>query len=115
MPTSFSSTKSLTVLQALFPNAAAIDSRSLATALGLSPKTLDNLGDKFPIPCVRVGRCKRYRLVDIASYMDRSLGIASDATTEIGAPLAAKLSVPKRGRGRPRRSDEAKARREVAQ
>lgn len=98
MSSIISKTGSLHHLQTLFPHAVAIDAASLATALGFSAKTVDNQGKRFPIPCIRLGRNKRYRLVDIAAFMDAALGLTdeSTATAETSAPARVK-----RSRGRP--------------
>lgn len=87
----------LAQLQSLFPNAIMVDAHAMATVLGIAYKTLNNRGDEFPIRPVRFGRRKLFRIVDIASYIDGELGIASEPQPARGAD-----EKKKRGPGRPR-------------
>lgn len=98
MTTVTSNTSTLAELRALFPGAILIDRPSLARVLGIKEKTIRNLGRKFPIQPVHVGRSARYRLADAAALIDRSLGIEQAA---ISAPTA------KRGSGRPPNREKA--------
>lgn len=120
MSTSVSGTSSLTQLQQLFPKVILVDARALATALGIREKTIHNQGDAFCIPSVRFGRNKFFRLIDVAAYIDNSLGIAPISTsTPAPEPVVAsgaKPAVPstslisKRKRGRPSNAELAKGR-----
>lgn len=106
MSNSVSSTSSLSQLQQLFPGVIQIDTRALAAVLGISAKTINNLGDKkFPIRAVRFGRSKFYRLVDAANYIDKSLGIEpspTDTLELVTKPGFGSTSpMPKKKRGRP--------------
>lgn len=102
MSNSVSSTSSLSQLQQLFPGAIQIDTRALAVVLGISAKTINNLGEKFPIRAVRFGRNKFYRLADTAHYIDNSLGIAPASTSTFAPePAVTLVTQKKRGRGRP--------------
>ncbi|MEI7613271.1 MAG: hypothetical protein WCK63_10200 [Betaproteobacteria bacterium] len=92
----------LALLQNIFPNVILIDSHKAASSLGIAYKTLNNAGADFPIKPVKFGRNKFYRLIDIAAFIDNSLGIAvSPAATQIAPP--SDLTQQKRGRGRPRK------------
>lgn len=109
MSTPVSNTSSLVELQKMFPNAIQIGTRDLATALSISPKTIANLGDAFAIKSVRFGRNKFYRLVDVALYIDRSLGLFDQSVAEECQHAAPQKSgkedfaqhPEKRSRGRP--------------
>lgn len=112
MPSYISKTSSLQQLQMLFPHAVAIDGKSLALALGFKGKTIDNQGELFPIRCVRLGRNKRYRLADIAAFMDAALGLADDQgdAPAVEAAMTAAPPAVKRRPGRPPKKAAARAR-----
>lgn len=101
-----SNISTLEQLTKVFPDVILIDSRQLAKALGIAAKTVHNAGENFPIPCIRFGRKKFYRIVDVASYLDRMLGIDS-AVAAVAIVVPASTAAPaattnqKRGRGRP--------------
>lgn len=101
MSTSVSSTSSLSQLQQLFPGVIQIDTRALAGVLGISAKTINNLGEKFPIRAVRFGRSKFYRLVDAANHIDKSLGIEPSLASTVAPAIASTSQMPKKKRGRP--------------
>lgn len=104
MATSCSSTSTFTHLQQLFPGVLLLNSRQTAAVLNMPFKTLSNAGRDFPIPAIKFGPRKFYRLADIAGYIDVLLGIANPqdlAATHSEAQVA--VVIPKRGRGRPRK------------
>lgn len=98
-------------LQSICPGVITIDSQTLAAVIGVSHHTINNLKDTFPIPCLKFGRKRYYRLQDVAAYIDGALGIAgddddeseADASTTAVVPQEIQASPPivKRGRGRP--------------
>lgn len=65
----------LAMLQSLYPGVVLIDTQQVAVVVGLSPKTIRNLKDKFPIPSLKIGDSRRYRLVDVANVIDSGLGL----------------------------------------
>lgn len=101
MTSSCSNTSTLAQLQRVFPGVIQVDTRALASVLGIAIKTINNAGDDFHIRSVRFGRRKYFRLVDIACFMDSSLGIAEQAivVSDENPPL----NRQKRGPGRPRK------------
>jgi len=107
-----SSTSTLTHLQQLYPGVLLLNSRQTATVLNIPFKTLSNAGDDFPIPVVKFGPRKFYRLIDISHHIDVLLGITNlPASATVATPAAtppAATSSPKRGRGRPRNSEVAR-------
>ncbi len=108
MSNSVSNTSSLSQLQQLFPGVIQIDTRSLAAVLGISAKTINNLGDKFPIRAVRFGRSKFYRLVDAADHIDNSLGISKStplSVVESTTKPSVESTLQKRKRGRPSKAE----------
>lgn len=95
---------SLDQLQQLFPGVLMIDSGSLAGVVGIAYKTLNNIGDAFPIRPVRFGRRKYYRLIDIAAYIDSELGISTPSVPPAPTPAPVIAApAPRRQRGRPRK------------
>jgi hypothetical protein len=112
MATSCSSTSTLTHLQQLFPGVLLLNSRQTAAVLNMPFKTLSNAGEDFPVPAVRFGPRKFYRLIDIAGHIDGLLGIAASpvlaGTPSQVPPAPAPVENPKRGRGRPRNSGVAR-------
>lgn len=70
-----SPTSTLSQLERLFPKTVLLDSHQTASVLNISYKTLNNAGQKFPIPMVRFGRKKFYRVIDIAACIDGRLPI----------------------------------------
>lgn len=88
-----SAASTLAMLQSLYPGAVLLDTKQVAQAVGLSAKTIRNLQGKFPIPSLKFGENRRFRLVDVAVAIDAGLGMTSPQ----GAPEA------KRSRGRPRK------------
>lgn len=101
---STSQISSLAQLQQLFPGVLMIDSGSLAGVLGIAYKTLNNVGNAFPIRPVRFGRRKYYRLVDVAGYIDSELGISTPGpAAQPAAQIAPAAPAPRRQRGRPRK------------
>ena len=97
---------SLVQLQGIFPGVLMLDAHSLAAALGIAHKTLNNAGANFPIRPIRFGRRKYYRVVDVAAYIDFELGLSLSSPAPLPAPQPASVApVPiKRGRGRPRKT-----------
>jgi excisionase family DNA binding protein len=47
-----------------------LDSRQAAKLLHVSERTLWALTDEQKLPCVRLGRAKRYRLTDVQKFVD---------------------------------------------
>lgn len=92
---------SLQELQQLFPRVLMIDAGTLAGVLGIAYKTINNVGDSFPVPAVRLGRKKYYRLIDVANYIDNELGISPPPPPQPDIPTPP-APAPRRGRGRPR-------------
>lgn len=103
MATSCSSTSTLTHLQQLFPGVLLLNSRQTAAVLNMPFKTLSNAGEDFPVPAVRFGPRKFYRLIDISAYIDGLLGIENPTVPPADVPskVRAPVETPKRGRGRP--------------
>lgn len=90
-------------LQRLFPGATSIGSRALAEVLGIPRKTISNFGDRFAIPSFRVGRHRLYRLLDVAHYIDKSLGLSAPSIGALSAQPSQPLGTSRRGPGRPRK------------
>lgn len=87
-------------LQQIFPGQVVVDTRQAASALNIAFKTLNNAGSAFPISPVRIGRRKYFRLIDIAAFLDMSLGISEPAPLQQDA-ISHPTPMLKRGRGRP--------------
>ncbi|MBA3034699.1 MAG: helix-turn-helix domain-containing protein [Gammaproteobacteria bacterium] len=83
----------LAVLQAIYPGAFLLDTQQVAQILGLSPKTVRNLGGKFAVPSIKIGDSRRYKIIDVAAVID---------TGTVLPPQAAQPPT-QRGRGRPRK------------
>jgi hypothetical protein len=68
-------------------------------------KTLSNAGSDFPIPAIKFGPRKFFRLIDIADHVDILLGIKDPSIRMMPSPETPTVPtlVPKRGRGRPRK------------
>lgn len=90
-----SAASTLAMLQSLYPGAVLLDTNQVAAAVGLSAKTIRNLQGKFPIPSLKLGENRRFRLVDVAAAIDA--GITPEPQPQ------ALASQPKRSRGRPRK------------
>ena len=80
---------SLALLQTLYPGAVLLDTDQVAAAVGLNPKTIRNLRDKFPVPSLKFGHARRYRLVDVAAVIDAGLPLRP-----VGEPSKAKRGRP---------------------
>lgn len=107
-------------LQSICPGVITIDSQTLASVIGVSHHTINNLKDAFPIPCLKFGRKRYYRLQDVAAYIDGSLGIAdADDVESTTPPPVVQQEIPpappvvKRGRGRPKKIVARSCRNEV--
>jgi hypothetical protein len=48
-----------------------LDSRAAAKMLAISERTLWALTDAGEVPCVRIGRAKRYSLASLRKYVER--------------------------------------------
>ena len=110
MSISCSNTSTFTHLQQLFPGVVLCNSRQAASVLNIPFKTLSNAGSDFPIPAIKFGPRKFYRIIDIADYIDALLGIKAPAIPMPSAetlPVPTLASKPKRGRGRPRKGSAA--------
>lgn len=89
-----SDVSTLATLQALHPGVLLLDTNQVARLVGYSAKTIRNLGDRFPVPSLKLGDSRRFRLVDVAAAIDAGLGV------DLSVP---KPQPPKRGLGRPRK------------
>lgn len=87
----------LAFLQATHPGTALLDTKQVARLVGLSAKTIRNLGDRFPVPSLKLGDSRRFRLVDVAAAIDAGLGL------DLSAPDQSQKA-QKRGPGRPRKA-----------
>lgn len=68
-------------LELICPNAVTIDSKTLASIIGVSRSTINNAGSAFPLPSLKFGRKRYYRLIDVASFIDKTLGIVDPSST----------------------------------
>lgn len=96
-----SSISTLDMLKGMYPGAVLLDAYQVAAAIGLSVKTIRNSGDKFPVPSVKLGDNRRYRLVDVAAVIDGGFDGSAGGTANQQKQEA--LQAPRRGRGRPRK------------
>lgn len=82
----------LALLQHMYPGAVLLDTEQVAQAVGLSAKTVRNLGPRFAVPPVKIGGSCRFKIVDVAAVIDSGMVVQeTDVTTA------------KRPRGRPRK------------
>jgi len=94
-----SSSLTLASLQAIHPGAFLLDVQQVAKIMGLSAKTIRNLGSRFVVPSIKIGDSRRYKIVDVAAVID-----AAASGSLLAAPqLPVLAGSEKRGRGRPRK------------
>lgn len=88
-------------LERLHPGAISIDTATLARTIRVAQQTISNRGQEFAIPSIKIGRKRYFRLIDVADYMDRALGIAANQTVETPPEPTPSAEPLRRRRGRP--------------
>jgi len=65
------------------PNVLLVTALEAAKALAISPRTLWSLTRSGAIPCVRIGRCVRYDLADLKTWIEsQKITNSSEKATE---------------------------------
>lgn len=83
------------MLKEHFGGAIMLDTKQIASALGMNEKTIRNLGDKFAVPSVKIGGVRRFKLIDLATVID---GREPPTAAHVVEPV---IEAPRRSRGRP--------------
>lgn len=90
-------------LRRLYPGALLIDTAQAAQILNINPKTIRNLGDRFPVAGVKIGRSRRFPLAAIAALIDGKLADVTQQQREIVEDQKNTDTPCRRGPGRPRK------------